>query len=117
KGSGTPGNALIFESILAAIYALTGSADKLTDLAVFVLWIFFVMAISGVFILRKNHKDLARPYKVPLYPFIPILGIGGGMYILISTLLTNTANALYGIGITLLGIPVYIYISKKNSKV
>lgn len=116
KGRGTPANALIFESILAAVYALTGSADRLTDLAVFVLWIFFVMAVAGVFILRKNHKDMERPYKVPLYPVIPIIAIGGGLYILISTLLTNTANALYGIGITLIGFPVYIYISKKNSK-
>lgn len=114
RGRGTPTNALVFEAILAAVYALTGSADRLTDLAVFVLWIFFVMAVAGVFILRKKHKDIARPYRVPLYPFVPIIGIAGGVYILISTLFTNTANALYGMGITLIGFPVYIYISSKK---
>lgn len=116
KGRGTPTNALIFEAILAAVYALTGSADKLTDLAIFALWIFFVMAMAGVFILRKSHKDVPRPYKVPLYPLTPIIGICGGLYILISTLFTNTANALYGVGITLIGLPVYIYIKSKNKK-
>lgn len=114
KGRGTPANALIFESILACIYALTGSADKLTDLAVFVLWIFFVMAVIGVFILRKKHKELERPYKVPLYPVVPLIAIFGGVFILVSTLLTNTTNALYGLGITALGFPVYLYLNKKN---
>lgn len=115
-GRGTPANALIFESVLAAIYALTGSADRLTDLAVFVLWIFFVMAVAGIFILRGKHKHLERPYKVPLYPVVPLIAIGGGIYILISTLLTSTTNALYGIGITLIGFPVYFYMAGKNKK-
>lgn len=112
----TPINALIFEAILASIYAISGSADKLTDLAVFVLWIFFVMAVGGIFILRKKHRDLVSSYRVPLYPFIPIIGICGGIYIIVSTLLTNTNNALYGIVITIIGFPVYLYISRKNRK-
>lgn len=110
----TPINTFIFEVILASLYVLSGSFDTLTDLAVFVIWIFFVMAVAGIFILRSKHKHIERPYKVPLYPVIPLIGIAGGIYILISTLLTNTAYALYGIGITLLGLPVYFYIKNKR---
>ncbi len=110
----TPINIFVFEVALAAIYVLSGSFDTLTNLAVFVMWIFFVMTVAGIFILRSKHKHLERPYKVPLYPLVPIVGIAGGIYIIISTLFTNTAYALYGIVVTILGLPVYIYISKKN---
>lgn len=110
----TPLNTFVFEIILAILYVLSGSFNTLTNLAVFVMWIFFVMTVAGIFILRKKHKDLERPYSVPLYPIIPLVGIGGGLYIIISTLLTDTTNAIYGIGVTLIGIPVYIYIKKRN---
>jgi APA family basic amino acid/polyamine antiporter len=110
----TPVNTFIFEIVLASLYVLSGSFETLTNLAVFVVWIFFVMTVAGIFILRSKHKHLERPYKVPLYPIVPLIGIVGGIYILISTLITDTTSALYGIGITLLGLPVYMYISKKN---
>lgn len=110
----TPINIFIFEVILASLYVMSGSFDTLTDLAVFVMWIFFIMCVAGVFILRRKHKNLERPYKVPLYPFIPLLGIVGGLYIIISTMITDTSNALYGIVVTLIGLPIYSYISRKK---
>lgn len=110
----TPLNVFLFEIILACLYVLSGSFDTLTNLAVFVMWIFFVMTVAGVFILRSKHKHLERPYKVPLYPVVPLIGIIGGIYILISTLVTDTSSSLYGIGITLIGLPVYYYIRKKT---
>lgn len=109
----TPLNTFLFEIILACLYVLSGSFDTLTNLAVFVMWIFFVMTVAGIFILRSKHKHLERPYKVPLYPVVPLIGIIGGIYILISTLVTDTSSSLYGIGITLIGLPVYFYLRKK----
>ncbi|HDK7162999.1 TPA: amino acid permease [Clostridium botulinum] len=112
--SGTPVNAFIFETVLACLYVLSGSFNVLTDLVMFILWLFFTMAVAGIFILRTKFKHLDRSYKVPLYPLVPLIGIIGSGYIIISTLITNTFYALCGIGITLLGLPVYSYIKKKN---
>lgn len=106
NASQSPYFALIFEFALACLYALSGSFNTLTDLVVFVLWIFFVMAIAGVFILRRR-TDLQASYKVPFFPFIPLIGIIGGVYILASTIMTSPVNSFVGIGITLLGLPVY----------
>jgi basic amino acid/polyamine antiporter, APA family len=75
------------------------------------------MAVAGVFILRSKHKELPRPFQVPLYPVIPLIGIVGGLFILLNTLLTNTVNALYGVGVTLIGIPVYMYLLRKKQQV
>ena len=99
---------------MPALYVFSGSFDTLTDLVIFVLWIFFTMAVAGIFILRTKHKDLDRPYKVPFYPIVPLIGIIGGIYILVSTLMTDTSNALIGLAITLIGLPVYWYIKKKK---
>lgn len=110
----TPINAFIFVVVLASLYVLSGSFETLTNLAVFVVWIFFIMTVAGIFILRTKHKNIERPYTVPLFPIIPLVGIAGGIYILISTLITSTNYALYGIGITLVGLPVYFLIKKSN---
>lgn len=115
KKSGTPVNAFIFEAILACLYVLSGSFNILTDLVMFVLWLFFTMTVAGIFILRTKFKHLERPYKVPLYPIVPLIGIIGSVYIIISTLITNTFYALCGIVITLIGIPVYRYVKSKNN--
>lgn len=110
----TPANSFIFQGFLSCLYVLSGSFNMLTDLVMFVLWIFFTMGVAGIFILRTKFKDIDRPYRVPLYPVIPLIGIIGSIYIIISTLITNTYFAIYGSIITLLGLPVYYYIKNKN---
>lgn len=113
----TPLNTFVFEVILASLYILSGSFDMLTNLVVFVMWIFFVMCVCGIFILRKKHKNLDSKYKVPLYPIVPLIGIVGGIYILLSTFITDYLSSLYGILLTLVGLPVYFYIKKKYKKI
>jgi APA family basic amino acid/polyamine antiporter len=114
--SSSPTNAIIFETVLACLYALTGTFDTLTDMSVFVMWIFFILGIGGVFVLRSRRKDLIKPdgYKVPLYPLTPIFGILGGLYVVISTLTGGAANAIYGLVVTLLGFPVYMYLDRQS---
>lgn len=110
----TPGNALILECALALIYIFTGSFNTLTDLLIFVLWIFFVMGVAGIFVLRKRVPSEKRPYKVPLFPLTPMIGVFGGVYILISTIISTPINSIIGIGITILGLPVYYFLMKKD---
>jgi APA family basic amino acid/polyamine antiporter len=110
----TPSNALILECLLSILYIFSGTFNTLTDLLVFVLWIFFIMGVFGVFILRKRVSPDKRPYKVPLYPFVPIVGILGGIYILISTIINTPLYSFAGIAITLAGLPVFYHLKKKN---
>ena len=72
------------------------------------------MVFIGVMKLRKTRPDLHRPYKVPLYPLIPLIALIGGVFILISTLIQQFASTAIGIVITLIGIPVYYYMEKKH---
>ncbi len=113
----TPVNSLIFQGILSVIYILTGSFNSITDLVIFSIWIFFTLGVFGVFILRKKVTHDVKLYRVPLYPITPILGIIGGVYLMYSTLRGSFSQAMLGIGLTLIGLPVYYYCKNKNEKV
>ena len=52
---------------------------------------------------------------MPLYPIIPLIAIAGGIFVILNQLLTATMIALGGIIITLIGLPIYSYMSKNNS--
>ncbi|MBQ2691871.1 MAG: amino acid permease [Clostridia bacterium] len=111
---GTPANALIMQSILAVVYILSGSFNALTDLLIFVLWIFFTLGVIGVFILRKKGMSSSDNYRVPLYPITPVVGILGSIFILGSTMIDAPVRSLIGLGVTLLGLPVYSWLNKKK---
>ncbi|MPN57374.1 Serine/threonine exchanger SteT [bioreactor metagenome] len=93
---------------------MSGTFNALTDMLVFVLWIFFTMGVYGVFILRKKYTVNKDLYKVPFYPITPIVGIVGGTYILISTVMSSMLYSFIGIVITLLGLPVYYFINRQQ---
>ncbi len=108
-----PSNSMCFIGILACIYIFFGSFDSLTDLATFSSWIFYTMTFLAVIILRKKKPNLKRNYKVPLYPFIPLIAILSGIYVLINQLFFSGLKArilaFFSIGITLSGLPLYFY--------
>ncbi|MGL4912808.1 MAG: APC family permease [Romboutsia sp.] len=110
---GVPANSIWLVAFLASLYALSGQFNLLTDLTVFIIWVFYVFTFIGVIKLRKYRPDLPRPYKVPLYPIIPLIAITGGIFVIVNQLLTSTMIALGGIIVTLIGIPVYSYMNKK----
>lgn len=115
--SGTPRNGIILETVLAAILVMIGSYDQLTDLLVFVNWMFFIVGIASVFILRRKRKDLINPgaYQVPFYPVVPVIGIIGAGYVLVQTLISGAITSLIGLGTVLVGIPAYFLIRKMVS--
>ena len=107
-----PYTSAIFQLVIACIMMTVGSFDLLTDMLIFVMWLFSLLIFVGVFVLRKKQPDLPRPYKVPLYPVVPLIAIVGAVFILSMTLFTQTGLAMIGIVVTLLGIPVYFYKNK-----
>lgn len=115
--SGTPRNGIILETVLATILVMIGSYDQLTDLLVFVNWMFFIAGIASVFILRRKRKDLISPgaYQVPFYPVVPVIGIIGAGYVLVQTLISGAITSLIGLGTVLVGIPAYFLIRKMVS--
>ena len=119
SANGSPVNATLAMAVLSCVYALSGQFNLLTDLSIFAVWVFYTLTFIGVIKLRKDQPNLHRPYKVPLYPIVPIIAIACGLFVVVNQLflsgMTNTMISLGGLVITLIGLPVYTYMNKKNA--
>ena len=109
----TPGNAIMIQGFWAAVLVLSGTFEEIITLVVFVNFMMWIAASSTVFVLRKKQPELERPYKVWGYPYVPAFFILFSSAIMINTFFESPQQSLMGIGLTLLGIPAYLY-WKKN---
>ncbi|KGO89821.1 APC family permease [Flavobacterium suncheonense] len=109
-----PAWALWAQCIWASALCLTGKYGDLLDFVMIIVLIFYILTISGIFILRKKRPDADRPYKAFGYPFLPLLYIVITTAICISLLITKLSTCGWGVLIMLAGIPVYYLTQKKN---
>lgn len=110
----TPVLATFMQITIAIIMMLLGNADRLTDIAIFSVFLFYGFAFYAVFLLRKSLPSNEQLYRVPFYPFTPIVAIVGTAYIIISTALHAPLDTFLSIVVTISGIPVYYIVTKKR---
>ena len=107
--------ALWAQAVVASILCLSGGYNDLLDMIAFVVVVFYVLTIIGIFVLRKKKPDIERPYKAFAYPFLPGLYIILGIVFCVFLVIFKPLYTLWGLGIVLAGIPVY-YITISNKK-
>ena len=105
--------ALLFQGLVACILALSGSFDALTNYVVFGSWIFYALVTSSIFVYRHKYPDMERPYRAFGYPVIPIVFLLVVAWLLITTIISDTFQSFIGIGLIILGLPVYFYLTRK----
>ena len=112
-----PAWALWAQCIVASILCLSGRYGDLLDMISFVVVIFYVLTIAGIFILRKKRPDAERPYKAFGYPFLPALYILMGLAFCILLIIYKPQYTWPGLIIALIGIPIYyVAVSNKNKE-
>jgi basic amino acid/polyamine antiporter, APA family len=116
NNKGVPAKGLIFQGLWASILCLSGTYSDLLDYVVFAVLMFFVLTISGIFVLRFKRPDAERPYKAFGYPYFPAIYIIIALFILIALLIYKPYFSWRGLIIVLLGVPVY-YIWKLKKQV
>jgi APA family basic amino acid/polyamine antiporter len=104
-----PAAALIAQSIWVSLLCLTGTYGQLLDYVIFAALIFYALTTVGLFRLRKLRPDAERPYRAVGYPILPALYIFLATAIAVILLIADKtrAQAFSGLGIVLLGVPVY----------
>lgn len=122
----TPGNALLVHLCVMILMVLSGSFYILADMYIFIVWVFNLMMMIGLFILRRKMPGRERPYKVWGYPWLPILVILFNAFYLTITLVddvqnylegkTRLMNSVFGIVVTAAGIPLYYYFKWRYNK-
>ncbi|HNU89496.1 MAG TPA: amino acid permease [Ferruginibacter sp.] len=110
-----PEYALWAQCIMASILCLSGKYGDLLDMISFVVVLFYAITIIGIFKLRKTRPDAERPYKAFGYPVLPAIYILLALVFCIFLIIFKPVYAGIGLGIVLLGIPVY-YASISNQK-
>ena len=70
------------QAVWAAVLALSGTFDQLTDLAIFAFWLFYGMVTASVFVFRKTEPNVTRPYRTWGYPVVPALFVLVTIYLI-----------------------------------
>lgn len=122
----TPGKALVLHAAYTSLLVLSGSFDMLTDMLIFVSYVFYALGVFGIFILRRKMKDVPRPYRVWGYPYVPFVFLIFATFFLFSTVIndiilfangeTTIINSLFGVMLTLTGVPLYFYFKRRPQK-
>ena len=99
--------ALWFQCLIACAWSVSGKYGQLLDMISFVVVIFYVMTILGIFILRKKRPDAERPYKAFGYPLLPALYIIAGIAFCVLLIIYKPQFTWPGLIIALAGIPIY----------
>jgi APA family basic amino acid/polyamine antiporter len=107
--------ALWIQCVMACALCLSGKYGDLLDMVSFVVVIFYVLTIAGIFILRKKQPDAERPYKAFGYPVLPVLYIIMGISFCALLIVYKPQFTWPGLIITLIGIPLY-YFAVANQK-
>lgn len=102
-----PSLAIVVQGVWAVALIQMGSFQQLLTHVIFTAWIFYGLAVGGVMVLRRRFPDVPRPFRTPGYPLTPVLFVLAAGAVVLSTFLSQPVNALAGIGLILLGIPVY----------
>lgn len=110
-----PEYALWIQCIVASLLCLSGKYGDLLTMVSFVVVIFYILTIIGIFILRKKLPNAERPYKAFGYPVLPLMYIVMGTLFCVGLVWASPTYSLWGLGITALGVPLY-YIAVSNQK-
>jgi APA family basic amino acid/polyamine antiporter len=103
----TPSVAIWLAASLGCGYVLFNDFQQLADRFVLGIWPFYIMAILGVFVLRRKAPDAVRPYRTIGYPVVPIVFLLAAVGMVINALVTDPVNTGVTFGILLAGLPLY----------
>jgi APA family basic amino acid/polyamine antiporter len=126
----TPGASLIVQGIWSSLLLFSGTFDTLTDTLIFVSWFFYAANAWAVVVLRRREPDALRPFRVPGYPWVPLLFVAFGVTYLVLVLCNDVSayqkavaagqpaflNSVLGAVLVLSGTPIYFFYRWRKAK-
>ena len=112
----TPVAGLMIQAVWTVLLCVSGSYGQLLDYIIFAELVFYILTIVGLFVLRFKQPDAPRPYKAWGYPVLPALYIVLATWICIVLLRYKPQYTWPGLVLVLLGIPVYLFWSRRQAR-
>lgn len=107
----SPNWALTIQMLWTCLLIWSGSYDQLFTYVVFAAFIFYGLTAYGVMKLRRTQPNVDRPYKTPLYPYLPIAYLLFTILFTLNAIIEKPLESLAGLTIVLAGIPAYFMIT------
>jgi amino acid transporter len=104
---GTPHVAVLTAGVLACLWVSVRDFRQLYEAFILGQWPFYALAVLGMMRLRWKRPDLARPYRTPVFPFVPMIFLAAAGYLLVSYLFTDTLKSAIDVALISLGLPIY----------
>ncbi|MCE5344677.1 MAG: amino acid permease [Bacteroidales bacterium] len=114
--NGVPGFAIIIQGIWSILLCMSGTYSDLLDYVIFAVLLFFALTILSIFILRVKKPDIPRSYKALGYPVVPAIYILTTVLIMVILLIYKPLYTFPGLGIVIMGVPVFYIWRKYNRK-
>lgn len=109
----TPVAGLLVQGVWTVLLCVSGSYSQLLDYIIFAELVFYILTITGLFVLRFKQPNAPRPYKALGYPVLPALYIALAIWICVVLLRYKPQYTWPGLVLVLLGIPVYLFWSRR----
>lgn len=102
-----PTTALAVQMIVSVILALSGRYDQLFTYVICAAFLFYALTAAAVLVLRAKRPELKRPYRVPLYPYLPLAYIVFTILFVANAFYEKPLESLVGLGIVVSGLPAF----------
>jgi APA family basic amino acid/polyamine antiporter len=113
--TGVPVFGLLIQGVWSALLATSGTYSALLEFVMFAALLFYVGTVFAVIKLRRAMPDVERPYRVPLYPILPIVYIMLTLAVMAGQFYLSHQNALYSLLIILSGLPAFFLWNRKKT--
>jgi len=114
----TPSVALVVQLVLSVVLLLfAGNFKELFSITIFAEWLFYMVAASTIFVLRRKEPNTPRPYRTWGYPVVPALFVVAAAVLLYYTFTANLRNSIWGCILILSGIPIFGYFARKRRSI
>jgi amino acid transporter len=105
---GVPAAGLVMQGAWSVLLIFTGTYGQLLDYVIFAALLFYVLTVTGLFVLRVRQPDAERPYRALGYPLVPLAYVVVCALIMVNLLVVRPKFTWPGLIIVLTGLPVYV---------
>lgn len=112
----TPSFAIVVQAIWMSLLCFSGRYDQLYTYAIFAVILAYAGTGVALFLFRRRLPNLPRPYRCWGYPAVPFLFVVTSLALAANTIREQPKETLTGIGILLLGLPVYFWQRRRRTE-
>ena len=106
-GASVPSASIVLHGLLAALLVVSGTFDQLTNLATLIFVLFWALSGVALLVLRRTMPDAARPFRTPLYPFVPLAFVLAMTGILVSAFIESPTESSATLALLAMGLLLY----------